>query len=370
MHKLLWIGSPFFAKSLPKCGWDLRFHNFEQTTTFSWRELCQLADGPPDVLVVSDKSRPPFVLGMESFPCLTVFYAVDTHIHSYYPYYAQGFDLCLVSLKDHINLFQGQQLSESRIIHSPPFAKDEDLPPAKSEEETSLLNSLFAEPEELWDLLFVGTVDPVITPQRQAFLSALQQKIPGLQITRGKYRELYPKAKIVLNYCELGDLNFRVFEALGCGACLLTPEVGHGFTEMFTPEQDLFTYNATSVEDVAARAAHLLEHPILRAEVAAAGLAKVNRAHRAIHRAENLTSCLLNLLPASKKTAPGSYGTPYGASAPLFREVIDARLREAPQIHEKYLRFLYLLLAEKVENTSLKNAYLKAATYAPLSSFF
>ena len=46
MLKLLWIGSPFFAGDMKKCGWDLRFHNFENTAVFHWQDLLEIADGP------------------------------------------------------------------------------------------------------------------------------------------------------------------------------------------------------------------------------------------------------------------------------------------------------------------------------------
>ena len=356
MHKLLWIGSPFFAQGMAKCGWDLRFHNFEHTAVFHWQNLVELADGPPDVLVVADKSRPPFVLGMENFPCLTVFYCIDSHIHSYYPYYAQGFDLCLVSLRDHIERFQNLALSNDRIIHCPAFAKDDDLPII---EESSLLDGILGTEEEFWDLLFVGNVNPETTPLRKQFMDELGKQIPGLHVTRGNYRTLFPKAKIVLNYCELGDLNFRVFEALGCGSCLLTPMVGHGFSEMFTPGKDLFTYEMKNWEDAAAKTRWLLENPSLCAQAAKLGQAKVNSSHRAIHRAEALTSYLLGLATPTKKAgtlhAPG-----YTRNALLYQNITGHRLARTRQIHHHYLRFIYLLLAEQMDNPLLKESYLAA----------
>ena len=356
MHKLLWIGSPFFANDMAKCGWDLRFHNFEHTAVFHWQDLVELADGPPDVLVVADKSRPPFVLGMENFPCLTIFYCVDSHIHSYYPYYAQGFDVCLVSLRDHIERFQNLALANERIIHAPAFAKDDDLPQIEPE---SILNNIIGTEVEPWDLLFVGNVNPETTPLRKDFLDHLGQEIPGLHVTRGDYRSLFPKAKIVLNYCELGDLNFRVFEALGCGSCLLTPMVGHGFTEIFTPGKDLFTYEMKNWEDAAAKVRWLLEHPGLRLEAAKLGQAKVNASHRAIHRAEALTNYLLNL--ASPANIPGKPKSPgYSAETLLFQNTTGHRLARAKAIHHKYLRFIYLLLAEQMDDPLLKKSYLAA----------
>ena len=63
MRKLLWIGSPFFSSSLAQFGWDVVVHNFEEPYFYTWPDMVRLNNGvPPDVVVVADKSRPPFVL--------------------------------------------------------------------------------------------------------------------------------------------------------------------------------------------------------------------------------------------------------------------------------------------------------------------
>ena len=409
MHKLLWIGSPFFAQSLSDCGWDLRLHNFEHVAVLDWQDVLALADGPPDVLVVADKSRPPFVTGMEKFPCLTVFYCVDSHIHSYYPCYAQGFDLCLVSLKDHIPFFQNQALPAGQIAHCPPFAKNWDLPPdpaayavlgagagslaassvpefAAGERGAAFAGNgtasaglvpeadalLLDWPKRDWDLLFVGTVDSENTPLRKKFMQALAAELPNFQVTRGQYRTLYPKARLLLNHCDLGDLNFRVFEALGCGGALLSPLVGHGFTEMFEPGKDLFVYEMNNPLDAARKVRELLADPALCLAAARSGFARVNRLHRARHRAEALTAYLYALAGDGADSAgpvqlygenvpSESIRDSLGADSPPWQRIIQARLRRSREIHQKYLRLVYLLLAEQMEHPLLREAYLNAA---------
>ncbi len=329
MHKILWIGSPFFQAALPACGWHVHFCNFEEVTTFTWECLVEKAGFEPDVLVMADKSRPPFLLGVEDFPCFTVFYAVDTHIHSWYPYYAQVFDACLVSLKDHIPHFHNKTLPPQHILWSPPFARDTDAP------------RLDISP--LWDCLFVGTIHAQNTPQRKAFLEEVQQQLPQLHCTRGNYAELFPQGRIILNQCEHEDLNFRVFEALGCGACLLTPRIGHGLTELFSERKELFCYNSHDVKEVVSVIRSLLEQDDLRKNVAAQGLATIDNGHRARHRALAFTKFLEGFSPQYKQ------------------KCVQQRRTHAHALRETYLKPLFLLLAEAIEDEHLRKTYLLAS---------
>lgn len=335
MRRLFWIGSPFFWRDLRATGWDeVAFCNFEDIRSHGWQDIVRRAGFVPDVLVVADKSRPPFVLGVEDFPCLTVFYSVDSHIHSWQPWYAQAFDFCLVSLRDHLSRFAGLFLPAGRVLWSPAFAQDADAP-----DETVSRNL---------DCLFVGTVSEN-TPRRAAFLRELAALRPGLQVTFGDYRRLFPQAEVVLNQCEHEDLNFRVFEALGCGSCLLTPRIGHGLTELFAEGEELVCYAPHDAADAAARIGELLGEPQRMARLRQAGLAAVNAAHRAIHRARAFSERLLAL------------------SDEDCRQIVARRRQQAGAIRQHCLRLPYLLWAESLAGVqdsatqALRASYLAAA---------
>jgi hypothetical protein len=331
---LVWLGPPFFSSLLPALGWEVIQRQHEPGEVRSWPQILELAGGrAPAAVLVADASLPPHVTDMESFPCLTFFYAVDSHIHSWYPLYAQGFDACLVSLRDHLPLFVRNRLREDRVWWFPPYARIQDQPPPPE-----------ARPEREWPLLFVGTVDPALNPARAAFLEEVKKAVPGLHVTRGAFAGLYPRALLVLNECSRGDLNFRVFEALGCGACLLTPAVGHGLTELFTDGRDLFLYPPGDVAALTALIRSLLRDDALREAAARNGLAAVNARHRSTHRAKTLSDNLRALLGAD------------GASA-----LVAARRREARALHARFLRLLYLHHAETASLPSLRQAYLMAA---------
>lgn len=343
MPRIFWIGSPFFQRELPTCGWETSFHNFEHPAIYGWQDIVRVAGFTPDVLVVADKSRAPFVLGMETFPCLTVFYSVDSHIHSWQPFYAQAFDACLVSLRDHVVRFPGVFLPQSRVWWSPAFSWPDDIPSPNTSKE--------------YACLFVGSVSDAL-PRRRTFLTALAQRVPGLVVTHGAYRQLYPRAHVLLNHCEHGDLNFRVFEAMGCGGCLVTPRIGHGLTELFTEGEHMYCYTPdtadaldtsdvthhpwTSVQEAAAHIKFLCAHPEVAEHIGQAALAAVNAGHRAIHRAQAFSRHIRELLPYA-------------------RDIVACRRERASAILESCLRLLYLHWAEQSSSTMLRQAYLVAA---------
>ncbi len=330
----IWVGNPFFYPALRDSGWRIHYINPDPDQVFTWSGLVDAAGFMPDLVVAADKSTPPLVTGMETFPCLTAFYAVDTHIHSWHPYYAQAFDVCLVSLKDHMPLFTAAGLPSGRVWWSPPYAhpKDAPYPPAPG--------------APLWDLLFAGTVDAAVNFERHAFLTELGSHIPGLHVTRGAYRALFGQARLVLNQAANKDLNFRVFEALGCAACLLTPKVGHGLEELFHDGEELFLYDPADMSGLVRLIRGLLADPERRAYAAAKGYAAVNARHRMRHRAAAFAANLAGLR-----------GVDRGAF------VIAARLAGAAALRESKLRFMYLLHAESSSSPAAKEAYLRAAAH-------
>ncbi|CAK7022792.1 MAG: hypothetical protein DELT_02481 [Desulfovibrio sp.] len=334
---VIWVGNPFFMPALRDLaggdfGWRVHHINPEPGVVLGWDDLVADAGFTPGIVIVADKSTPPFVTGMENFPCLTVFYAVDTHIHSWFPHYAQGFDICLVSLKDHIPLFGGGRLSGEAIWWSPPYANPLDVPRP------------FDPSQEAWDVLFVGTVDTAVNPDRCAFFEELGTLLPNLHITRGRPCELYPQAKIVLNHAIHNDLNFRVFEALGCGKCLVTPLVRHGFSDLFTNGEDLFTYDQNNVPALAALCQALLKTDARRESAASSGHAKVAAGHYMRHRAETFAARIMDLFVS-------------GRAATMVAE----RRATAKTIHTKWLKLLYLHHAETAGSASTGASYLAAS---------
>lgn len=311
-----WFGREYFAGGLERHDWRVKMFSYHEPRLFDWEEIVDLCGQAPDVIVLGDRSHPPPFLGLEQYPCLTAFYSVDSHIHSWHPLYAQAFDACLVSLRDHIPLFRAGLLGAEHILWSPAFALDAYEQPAPPS----------GEPE--WGLLFVGTVDADVTPGRKAFLDKLGRLLPELTVLQGAFPALYPRARAALNEAERGDLNFRVFEALALGACLLTPKVGHGLLEMFEEGVDLAVYAPGDAADAADKARKLLADAELRQAMGKSGQAKVDAGHRARHRAQAASLFLAERLRAGNAR----------------------RLEAAGAIRARALRPLYLHWAESCPN--------------------
>jgi hypothetical protein len=329
---LVWLGNPFFRDKLAGTGARVLYDPYRPGKIYTWRNILELTGGKmPDAVLAADASTPPFLLGMEDMPCLTVFYSVDAHIHSWQPIYARGFDICLVSLRERLSDFAGSGREGGLVLHFPPYAPDELRPPVPA-------------PERDLAMVFVGTLNEKLAPRRCAFIAELREKFPALHVARGSFAGLYARAELVLNESSRGELNFRVFEALGMGACLLTPEIGAALGEFFTPGKELFTYPPYAVDPLIGLAERLLADSAARKRAGAAGLAAVDAAHRASHRAGALAGVMGELFSSGRAA-----------------ELIAARLRAAPLIRRNFLRPLYLHHAASVGVDFMRDSYLEAS---------
>jgi len=135
-------------------------------------------------------------------------------------------------------------------------------------------------------------------------------------------------------------MNFRLFEALACNSCLITPLIGHGFTEVFDVGKELFAYDPHDFEGLYDLVQRLLEDQPLREQAAAAGLAKVDTHHRARHRARAFIDWLL-AQPVHKLRAE--------------------RADQADTIHASVLKPIYLHWSQALLNTPYAEQYLEAA---------
>ncbi len=237
----------------------------------------------PQAFLYADDGNVPWLMGLEAAPFPSVFFAIDTHCNPWHVPFAHAFDYTLVAQKDFLPLFLAEQ---HRAEWFPLFA------PACFPQEQSTEEWLAARDIPL---AFVGTPDPPNNPLRLSFLKAVKKRAPLLML-QGPYAEVYRRSRIVLNQSVAGEVNFRCFEAMSCGAALLHDSVLHGFKEIFPADTVLPVYAANNAEEAAAMATEALGHPENLAKCALWGQEFVQRHHSASVRATVVSNLFGELL--------------------------------------------------------------------------
>jgi len=211
--------------------------------------------------------------GMERAPFLTA--AVLCDMHNNLPSrlrLAKFFDHVFIYQRNYLDVFKDHPKDH---LHWMPFACDiEVVRPIET-------------PRDL-DVAFVGKlVSPTHERARITERIARRWKLnEQVYCWQAEIPKVYSRAKIVLNLPLKDDLNFRTFEAMSCGAMLLTRRIANG-QELLFEEGRHYAAFATE-EELFAKIEYYLAHEEERARIAAAGLAEVQANHSLQQRLEQL----------------------------------------------------------------------------------
>lgn len=234
----------------------------------------------PDVVLWTDLCRPPVVLGLETLPAVTVGYSIDQYCNPWHVPLSAGFDQFYVAQKDYLPLFADPRLAGRDLAWLPLFCDpDGDADPGR---------------ERDIPVSFVGTPDPPLNPGRRPFLEGFKRLAPLVSLG-GDYRPVFGRSRIVLNQSAVSELNFRIFQAMSCGAALLTEACGNGLVELFTPGEDLLAYPRGDCAAAAATALRALADGSW-ADIAASGKRKVRERHSCTARARLIAQAAEALL--------------------------------------------------------------------------
>lgn len=230
----------------------------------------------PDRIVWLDNSAPVTIMGLEDCDIPILFYSVDTHHHyDLHSHLAECFDHVLIAQKDFMTHFEGSQTPRSWMpLWAPEYV-----------EKSS---------EKKFGATFVGTMNRRLNPDRVDFFEALGKLIP-IHVTQGAYSTIFPHAEIIVNQTVKGDLNFRVFETMMCGALLLTERTGNGLFDIFEDGTHLVSYTPRDPQDAAAHVARLLSNQRLMRSIAEAGRSEILAKHTMLHRAHEIEVILRSL---------------------------------------------------------------------------
>jgi glycosyltransferase involved in cell wall biosynthesis/tetratricopeptide (TPR) repeat protein len=260
-----------------------------------YREIAPDADA---FFMVDTLGRQTLAYGIEELPIPRLYWAIDVHLNLYWQRpYARLFDLVLTAQKDYVRFFAADGVPARWL----PWGIDPTLFRVDDQVRTT-------------DLVFVGVVD-ANRPKRAAAVAELRRRF-GLvtfgvdanhRLAETDMARVFGSAKIVFNESVFGDLNFRTFEAMACGALLLTERIGNGLVDLFTPGTHLAVY---SPDDLIDQVEHYLSSSRERERIAAAGRELVLTRHTMAARMAEVTDVLAAGVVRREgvATAPASFG--------------------------------------------------------------
>ncbi len=194
----------------------------------------------PDILFQRERLGPRLLLaGLEDIPAVRVFWALDPHLNAFWHApYARLFDLVFSTQRrwmPHLGA-----CGAPRVRHLPWHAPDGPFVP-------------FAERRHLAG--FVGRLGP--TRPVRTWLAELMRELLPQDFTLEDnldfpaMLDFYRHTQAVPNESITGEVNFRLFEAAGCGCVVLAQDLGPEQAELYEPGREML---------VCADALELAEH--------------------------------------------------------------------------------------------------------------
>ena len=241
------------------------------------RELAPEADV---FLMVDTLGRQTLAHGVEDLAMPRLYWAIDVHLNFFWQrHYARLFDLVLVAQKDWVPLFADDGVPARWL----PWGIDPEL----------FHDARLPRPT---DVAFVGVVDEH-RPKRASALAELRRRFDvrtfgadaASRLGERDMARVFGSAKIVFNESVLGDVNFRTFEAMACGALVLTERTGNGLTDLFEPGTHLAVYEP---DDLVDQVAHYLAADDERERIARTGARAVAERHTMAARMATLDGWL------------------------------------------------------------------------------
>ncbi|MDI6810218.1 MAG: glycosyltransferase [archaeon] len=226
----------------------------------------------PDIVIEVDGATR-HLSGYEKLDVPTVFYAIDTHlVFNFHKNIINTFDYVFVAQKDYVTLLK--EVADN--VFWLPLAADPEI------------HRKFDMPK-LFDIGYVGQINPKIHPVRMRLLDTLKRKYDVIAVQDIHYENMakvYSLSKIGFNKSIRGDLNMRVFEVMSSGTMLLTDKIDNGIEELFINKKHFVTYENEKELDELIQ--YYLKNEEEREKIAREGQKEVHEKHTYEHRAEQI----------------------------------------------------------------------------------
>ncbi|MDR2124733.1 MAG: glycosyltransferase [Desulfovibrio sp.] len=233
----------------------------------------------PDFAFLCDSGNLPYFYHIEELPCASAFYSVDTWCNHWHLPFARAFDIVFAAQKGY-----AEALAEcgAPVLWLPLCAPSSVIPRVEVPRDVPVS--------------FVGNTGHRNNPHRELFLKEFRIMHP-IVVNSAPYPELYARSRVVLNQSACLEINQRCFEAMVCGAALLTERGCMGMEELFVEGETILPgYIRNDRRGAAAAAARALADPAALARVARAGQALVLDRHLDRHRAAAVTAAAASCL--------------------------------------------------------------------------
>ena len=286
--RILILGGPFLNKAFEALGHEVLnvgekpncdIHWTHPTSALKIGERIAGREFAPDFVLYCDSGNMPQFFDLEKLPCPSAFYSIDSYCNPWHIPFGHAFDVVFAAQKDYVELFAQCGIPTFWLPLFFCSARPHYLEQARD-----------------IPVVFVGNIGARNNPGRKPFLESFRRMHP-LVVAGGDYVPLFNRGHIVLNQTAVGEINFRCFEALACGAALLMEECSNGMGELFTPgEHILPTYARGDARQAAARAGAALGDPEALARIARQGRELVEQKHSDIHRAAEILRVMTSLL--------------------------------------------------------------------------
>ena len=264
--------------------------------------------GPADLLLQREQLSGPILLkNLESLPCLTAFWSLDTHLNLWWHApYARLFDLVLTT-QPHLaevlaRSIAGPGGAGPKVAVLPWFGEKRRFTPHA------------ARPQAVG---FVGRVTAQ-RPARKRFVDLLSSTSRAATAD-GLFGEdmlaFYDRTRLAPNEAIFGEVNFRLFESASCGCLPLVQAVPGALDGLFDPGREVAVY-ADALE-LCDRIKDLAARPEEAEAMARAAWERVRREHLPEHRALALAEHCRGLTPRRVAGTEGGTDPAQAARAKL-----------------------------------------------------
>ena len=218
--------------------------------------------------------------GSRKYPGPVVHWTVDEHEpvkRKFELYVKNDFDMLFVCHKDCLHLYQDVPHCWLPTAADPDVHKKMDL-------------------EKIYDVSFVGNLDPAVYPERVRLIDKLSKKFRVRKfhyVYEEEMVRILNQSRIVFHRSFCGDMSTRVFEALSCGAFLIGDRAGDGLTDYFQDGKHMALYG--NYEELEEKTAYYLSHEEERKRIADEGHREFLARHTFDHRAQTLLAACADL---------------------------------------------------------------------------